>query len=296
MTDHFLPPSFASPPRLRRASSFYKDAIRRIPTPPALSLDLEGGAAFAASSPSSASPASPASPDGSKARRGVSPDPKSWDDWVRLLTLARWGNRAALKAVVDSHAFQRPYISLVLLDLLMVSAESQLGTLGVLSWLAALVHFLLQAALALEIAGLIAVYQLTFFFHPWFVLDAVLFVGTMLVEGFHHEEGAQAARFTLRVWRLVRVLHAVAVAVELEWHEASELATLRAEVAELRARNRELSARVVGLERRRAGGGGSGGGGSGGGSSSGGRSGRSGERGGGSITFRAGGGGDRRPP
>ena len=132
--------------------------------------------------------------------------------------------------------------------------------------------------------SLVVIYQWGFFLHPWWVLDLIVFVGTNAVEGFHHEEGAAAARKTLRVWRLVRVLHAVAVAVELEWHEASELSRLRGECAELRERNIDLVQRLsrlqaelnkddrrrnVALPRVRASGGGGGGGGGGNGLASG---------------------------
>ena len=166
--------------------------------------------------------------------------------------MARWGNRAAVKALVDSHFFQRPFIFLVLFDLVLVSAEGQLGYLGAaFGVLADLVHYVLQLALFLELVGLIMVHQWDFFSHPWFLLDVVLFIGTALVEGFHHEDGANAARITLRAWRLIRVIHAIAVAVELEWHEAAELAELRSEVSDLRRENNILQAQIIQLGKDR---------------------------------------------
>lgn len=64
-------------------------------------------------------------------------------------------------------------------------------------------------------------YRSRFVRHPWYVADMCVLLGSAVVE---LETGTA---YALRVWRVVRVLHALAAAVEMEWEEAQLTAQLR---------------------------------------------------------------------
>ncbi len=140
--------------------------------------------------------------------------------------------KKTLQEVLKSKALQRLILLLVVLDLVFIAVSVQFPDVGVLSAVAAAADRALLVIFLAEAAALLYVEPLTQLVRkPWRVIDCA-FVLVSLVLELHeltsHEDDLHPASpfvsLSIRVWRILRIVHAFTIAVELEYQEARRCA------------------------------------------------------------------------
>jgi len=75
---------------------------------------------------------------------------------------------------------------------------------------------------ALEICLLIVSFGLSFFKHPWYVLDFIVIFSSLFLDIFLHSDEAELL-LILRLWRVVRILHGLYTIREIDHKEKENL-------------------------------------------------------------------------
>lgn len=148
--------------------------------------------------------------------------------------------KKTLKEILQSKTLQRVILVLVILDLVIVAVSVQFPDLSLLALLNAvadrglLVIFLLEALALLYVQS-----PREYIRNPWHVIDGA-FISVSLVLEIHeltvHEDDLHPASpfvsLSIRVWRILRIVHAFTVALELEYQEARNSAALEDQLRE----------------------------------------------------------------
>ena len=157
--------------------------------------------------------------------------------------------KKSVKEVVESKGLQRTILLLVILDLVIVAVSVQFPAFGLLSFLNALADRVLLIIFMLEAVALAYVLSPREYIRkPWHVIDGIFIIVSTILEiheiTVHEDDLHPASPFvglSIRVWRILRIVHAFTVAIELEYQEAQNS-------SQLEMRLRDMMQRVSNLE------------------------------------------------
>ena len=183
------------------------------------------------------------------------------DGYILLAGIVR-GDAQKVKAVIDSDRFKRSFLMLIIIDLVLVSVHLQLsGMFGgeEILWLMSevasfcvLMCNVLELVMRLasdrdkEVGGGASRSQLfmslskQFWRRPWLYFELFFIVICVVLELSAFHKAKVGARILVRVFRSFALIHALAVAVEIERAEAQKFRSLQAQLLEASAKNRSL--------------------------------------------------------
>ncbi len=146
----------------------------------------------------------------------------------------REDRQRTLREVLQSKTLQRLILFLVILDLLVVALSVQFPWVAVLSTLNAAVDLSLLGIFVFEAAALMHVLSPREYIRkPWHVIDGLFIIMSIVLELHEllvHEDDLHPASpfvsLSIRVWRILRIVHAFTIALELEYQEVQSAAAL----------------------------------------------------------------------
>jgi len=132
--------------------------------------------------------------------------------------------RRTIIDLFESIGFQKLVVAGTLLDIVIISIEIQFPDHPFVELLVHLVTRTLLLVFVAELAGLMYGYGASFFKKLWYVIDAFVVTATLLIEWHPWTPfDLPVTLFPLRIWRVLRVIHAFALAIEMERTEATTL-------------------------------------------------------------------------
>lgn len=184
---------------------------------------------------------------------------------VRLLMRAVVkGDAQKVKSLIDSDRFKRSFLMLIIIDLVLVSVHLQLsGMFGgeeVLWLLSEVASFCVLLGNVLELvtrlvgdmgiqvlsghsasrSQIMASLSKNFWRRPWLYLELFFIMNCVVLELSAFHKAKVGARILVRVFRSFALIHALAVAVEIERAEAQKFRAMQAQLLEASAQNRSL--------------------------------------------------------
>ncbi len=146
----------------------------------------------------------------------------------------REDRQRTLREVLQSKTLQRLILLLVILDLVVVALSVQFPWVAFLSTLNAAVDLSLLSIFVFEALALMHVLSPREYFRkPWHVIDGAFIVMSIVLEIHEllvHEDDLHPASpfvsLSIRVWRILRIVHAFTIALELEYQEVQSAAAL----------------------------------------------------------------------
>lgn len=162
-----------------------------------------------------------------------------WNKVVRFFiqcgSKGREERKRTLREFLDSKNLQRLVLLLVVLDLVLVTMSVQYPLIHFLACLNALADrsllaiFLVEAVAALYISSSFKLY----FKNPWHIIDGAFILVSLVLELHeilvHADDLHPASPFvgaSIRVWRILRIVHAFTIALELEYQEVKSTTEL----------------------------------------------------------------------
>jgi len=157
--------------------------------------------------------------------------------------------KKTLREMLNSKTLQRLILILVILDLVIVAVSVQFPAITVLALLNAVADRGLLVIFVLEALTLMYVLSPTEYIrNPWHVIDGIFICVSLILETHEimvHEDDLHPASpfvgLSVRVWRILRIVHAFTIALELEYQEVRNS-------AKLESRLRQTLQRVSALE------------------------------------------------
>ena len=136
--------------------------------------------------------------------------------------------KKTLTEALRSKTLQRFILLLVILDLVIVAVSVQFPGVALLAFLNAFADRILLIIFLFEaVAQMYVVSPIEYIRQPWHVVDGLFILVSLMLElhevTVHEDDLHPASPFVgliVRVWRLVRIVHAFTIALELEYQEA----------------------------------------------------------------------------